>query len=117
MTFLFTDIEGSTRLLHELGPDRYGEALAEHRQVLRMRLLGRRGRGGYAGGHLPRRLREHAGGAVVQLGLDRRRSATSATCMDRKSPQKYAGFSVAGAGYGPISDRSIAVESLVGWPH
>src|SRR5215207_1203367 len=28
VTFLFTDIEGSTRLLHELGPDAYGEALA-----------------------------------------------------------------------------------------
>jgi predicted ATPase len=35
VTFLFTDIEGSTRLLHELGEDRYAEALAEHREVLR----------------------------------------------------------------------------------
>jgi len=35
VTFLFTDIEGSTRLLHELGPVAYGEALAEHRRVLR----------------------------------------------------------------------------------
>src|SRR5215207_1217056 len=35
VTFLFTDIEGSTRLLHELGPDAYGEALAEHRRLLR----------------------------------------------------------------------------------
>ncbi|MGN6431026.1 MAG: ATP-binding protein [Gaiellaceae bacterium] len=34
VTFLFTDIEGSTRLLHELG-DAYAEALAEHRRVLR----------------------------------------------------------------------------------
>ena len=34
VTFLFTDIEGSTRLLHELGPG-YAEALAEHRRVLR----------------------------------------------------------------------------------
>jgi predicted ATPase len=34
VTFLFTDIEGSTRLLHELG-DRYADALAEHRRVLR----------------------------------------------------------------------------------
>src|SRR5438105_15627198 len=33
-TFLFTDIEGSTKLLHELG-DAYAEALAEHRRVLR----------------------------------------------------------------------------------
>ncbi|MGZ8688159.1 MAG: ATP-binding protein, partial [Gaiellaceae bacterium] len=35
VTFLFTDIEGSTRLLHALGPERYAEALAEHRRVLR----------------------------------------------------------------------------------
>jgi predicted ATPase/class 3 adenylate cyclase len=35
VTFLFTDIEGSTRLLHELGPERYGQALAEHRRILR----------------------------------------------------------------------------------
>ena len=35
MTFLFTDIEGSTRLLRQLGPERYAEALADHRRVLR----------------------------------------------------------------------------------
>jgi predicted ATPase/class 3 adenylate cyclase len=34
VTFLFTDIEGSTRLLHEHGA-RYAELLAEHRRVLR----------------------------------------------------------------------------------
>ena len=35
MTFLFTDIEGSTRLLHELGADRYAELLAEHHRAMR----------------------------------------------------------------------------------
>ncbi|HCP62440.1 MAG TPA: hypothetical protein DIU14_08240, partial [Actinobacteria bacterium] len=35
VTFLFTDIEGSTKLLHELGPKAYAEALAEHRRLLR----------------------------------------------------------------------------------
>jgi len=35
VTFLFTDIEGSTRLLHELGPEGYASALAEHRRLLR----------------------------------------------------------------------------------
>jgi predicted ATPase/class 3 adenylate cyclase len=35
VTFLFTDVEGSTKLLHELGADGYAEALAEHRRVLR----------------------------------------------------------------------------------
>jgi predicted ATPase len=32
---LFTDVEGSTRLLDELGPERYGEALIVHRQRFR----------------------------------------------------------------------------------
>ena len=35
VTFLFTDVEGSTKLLHELGAERYAEALAEHRQIVR----------------------------------------------------------------------------------
>jgi len=35
VTFAFTDVEGSTRLLHELGAEVYAEALAEHRRVLR----------------------------------------------------------------------------------
>ena len=34
VTLLFTDIEGSTRLLDELG-DRYAEVLADHHRVLR----------------------------------------------------------------------------------
>ena len=34
VTFLFTDIEGSTRLLKRLGKT-YGEALTEHRKILR----------------------------------------------------------------------------------
>jgi predicted ATPase/class 3 adenylate cyclase/Tfp pilus assembly protein PilF len=34
VTFVFTDIEGSTRLLHELG-DSYAGALADHRRCLR----------------------------------------------------------------------------------
>ena len=35
VTFLFTDIEGSTKLLHELGSEAYAHALAEHRRTLR----------------------------------------------------------------------------------
>jgi predicted ATPase/class 3 adenylate cyclase len=34
VTFLFTDVEGSTRLLHELGNE-YAEVLARHRRALR----------------------------------------------------------------------------------
>ena len=35
VTFLFTDVEGSTKLLHELGAEDYSRALAEHRRILR----------------------------------------------------------------------------------
>ena len=35
VTFLFTDIEGSTKLLHALGAAAYAEALAAHRRILR----------------------------------------------------------------------------------
>jgi peptide/nickel transport system substrate-binding protein len=35
VTFLFTDIEGSTKLLRQLGGERYGEALADHQRILR----------------------------------------------------------------------------------
>ena len=35
VTFLFTDVEGSTRLIEELGEEGYVEALAEHRRALR----------------------------------------------------------------------------------
>ena len=35
VTFLFTDIEGSTELLHQLGAAEYSAALAEHRRQLR----------------------------------------------------------------------------------
>src|SRR3970040_531350 len=35
VTFLFTDVEGSTRLLHELGAEGYADVLAEHRRVIR----------------------------------------------------------------------------------
>ena len=35
VTFLFTDVEGSTKLLHELGAKDYSLALVEHRRILR----------------------------------------------------------------------------------
>jgi predicted ATPase len=43
VTFLFTDIEGSTRLLHELGPDAYASALEEHRRLFRQAFAGEGG--------------------------------------------------------------------------
>jgi predicted ATPase len=35
VTFLFTDIQGSTMLLRQLGAEAYAQALAEHRRILR----------------------------------------------------------------------------------
>ena len=35
VTFLFTDVEGSTRLLDGLGADAYAEALFKHRRIIR----------------------------------------------------------------------------------
>jgi predicted ATPase/class 3 adenylate cyclase len=35
VTFLFTDVEGSTRLLHQFGAEAYAAALAEHRRIVR----------------------------------------------------------------------------------
>jgi len=35
VTFLFTDIEGSTRLLRQLGSEHYGRALDDHRRIVR----------------------------------------------------------------------------------
>jgi predicted ATPase len=39
VTFVFTDIAGSTRLLHDLGQDRYTQALVSHREALRAAVL------------------------------------------------------------------------------
>jgi predicted ATPase/class 3 adenylate cyclase len=38
VTFLFTDVEGSTRLLESLGAERYAAALLSHREVVRSSL-------------------------------------------------------------------------------
>jgi predicted ATPase/class 3 adenylate cyclase len=43
VTFLFTDVEGSTQLLHELGAEAYAEALAGHRRAVREACAGHGG--------------------------------------------------------------------------
>ena len=71
VTFLFTDVEGSTRLLHELG-DRYAEVLAEHRRALRDAFSGRPEEAAAAlaeGLRLFGALRHEAGVAVGLQGL------------------------------------------------
>lgn len=43
VTFLFSDIEGSTALLKQLGDDRYARLLADHRRILRDAFVDREG--------------------------------------------------------------------------
>src|SRR3982751_4505523 len=43
ISMLFTDVEGSTRLLHALGAERYGKLLERHHQVLRAAFVERDG--------------------------------------------------------------------------
>ena len=43
VTFLFTDVEGSTRLLNQLGAQGYAGALAEQRTIVREACLARGG--------------------------------------------------------------------------
>jgi class 3 adenylate cyclase len=43
VTFLFTDVEGSTKLLHSLGAEAYAEALAAHRRIIREACAAERG--------------------------------------------------------------------------
>ena len=62
VTFLFTDVEGSTQLLHELGAEAYAEALAEHRRLIREAFAApRRRRGRHAGRRLLLRVPDGAG--------------------------------------------------------
>ena len=44
VTLLFTDIEGSTPLLHALGGERYADALAAHQRLLREAIAAHGGR-------------------------------------------------------------------------
>ena len=80
VTFLFTDVEGSTRLLHELGAEAYAEALAEHRRVLREASLPRRRRGGYAGRRLLLRLPYGAGAVAAREAMTRRSRRGRSRC-------------------------------------
>lgn len=43
VTFLFSDVEGSTELLKRLGDERYAQVLAEHRRLLRATFAARDG--------------------------------------------------------------------------
>jgi class 3 adenylate cyclase/DNA-binding CsgD family transcriptional regulator/tetratricopeptide (TPR) repeat protein len=81
VTFLFTDIEGSTRLLKELGAETYGDVLSTHNRLLREAFE-------HAGG----RETNHQGdsfvavfasaGAAVRAAVEAQRSLASAAWPD-----------------------------------
>ncbi len=128
VTFLFTDVEGSTRLLHELGAEAYAEALAEHRRVIREACAAAgRGRGRHAGRRLLLRLPESAGRTRRRFRLHRdarlaARSRSASACtrgrplLDRRGlrrrrrPLRRA---VASSGHGGQVVLSQATPQLV----
>jgi len=91
VTFLFTDVEGSTRLLHELGAERYGQALAEHRRILR-----------------------EAFGAHGGVEVDTQGDAFFVAFPTGPGALEAAEYAVAGLGAGPIRVR-IGIHT--GTPH
>jgi predicted ATPase/class 3 adenylate cyclase len=90
VTFLFTDIEGSTRLL-QARPERYGELLAEHRRLLRHAFAANGGREVGAAGDgffvAFRRARDAVGAAV-----EAQRSLTSHRWPDGIAPRVRMGL-------------------------
>ena len=85
VTFLFTDIEGSTMLLHRLGDRRYAAVLEEHHRLLRAAFAEGNGkevdRQGDAFLVAFSRARDAIGTAVAaQLALTRRPGRTTLRC-------------------------------------
>ena len=78
VTLVFTDIEGSTKLLHELGAEAYADALAEHRRLLREAFdATRRRRGRHAGRRVLLRVPRRARGGRRGRRRAARRSAAA----------------------------------------
>src|SRR5436309_146817 len=81
VTFMFTDIEGPTKLLHERGAERYAESLAARRRAA---LPG--GRGGVSASEVAEPVEPaRAADAVRRAGAGARRGAQPAT-QRRVSP-------------------------------
>ena len=84
VTFLFTDVEGSTRLAKALGAARYGEVLDAHRRLLRDAFRDvRAARGRQSGRRLLRRLPERGRGGA---GGGPARNARSRSIAGQRAP-------------------------------
>src|SRR5919199_829783 len=96
VTLLFTDIEGSTRLLQALGGDRYADALAAHQRLLRAAFAAHGGREVDTQGDaffvaFPRAL--DAVQAAVDAQRASERSRTGARCSSRRRPGRCCAMS------------------------
>ena len=90
VTFLFTDIEGSTQLEQRLGTERYAAVLERHRALLREAWQAqRRGRAGHRGRFVLRDVRPGDGGA---RGGDRRRSVRCTPSPGRMASTSGSGW-------------------------
>lgn len=78
VTFLFTDAEGSTALLTQIGKDAYGELLAEHHRLIRSAV----GDGGGSEVDTHRTVRRHSG-TLAQPRVRRERPESLAPRLSR----------------------------------
>ena len=128
VTFVFTDVEGSTKLLHELGAEAYAGALAEHRRLLREAVEAtRRRRARHAGRCVLRRVRRctgsDRGGGGRLGGTPRRARSTSESgstpgrrtwgrgLRRRGRPSRRADRRGRSRRAGPVSDRPPVGDS------
>ena len=106
VTFLFTDIEGSTQLLKRLGGERYSDALADHQRILRQAFVENGGHEIDTQGDSFFVAFRRAKDAVV-----RRRSRASAGW--RSTPGRTTPGCASGWGFTP-ANRPVGGESYVG---
>ena len=113
VTFLFTDIEGSTSLLHELGAGEYAEALARAPARAAGGVRGaRRRRGRHAGRRLLRRVRRRAARRSRRRARPRR--ARAGTDPRPDGPAHRASRSLTEEGYVGIDVHRAARIAAVG---
>lgn len=128
VTLLFTDIEGSTRLLRELGEEAYAEALLEHRQVLRSAFARHGGvevdtqgdalfivfPGASSGVEAAREAQEALAGGAIRVRMGLHTGAPRLTEEGYVGPAVHKGARIAAAGHGGQVLMSIETRRLIG---
>jgi len=109
VTFLFSDIQGSTQLLKDLGRERYGELLAKHNELLRAAFVG-------AGGIEIDRQGDsffavfRSAGAAVSAAIDGQRALAAAEWPDSSEVRVRMGIHTGEASYGDDGYVGFAVH-------